>query len=182
MWPFGKKKDRFSKNSECVLMIRFDIDKIQQATGGSNYGYACYTKVFASIPLVDPLVEVVDTSFYMGDSQATLNGEENVCIVALEGNYGNVKAIDEYIQSPSCDLTNYCAVPPTVITKKDHDEPLVYDGYITISSDAPFSEYGIFEKFVGEQNAVQAISAFEAGVLQNKEVQKIINVMKRAIK
>ena len=172
---FGSKKGKQEKlrsGDTCVLMIRFDIDRIEQETGSNSYGYECYKKVFKSIRLSS----FVNQSFYMGDSQATLDGTENVCIIAIEGRYEDIKVIEGYVNT-SESILSVCSQPPTVITKQNHNEPLVYDGYITISSDAPFSNYGKFEEFVAEQNAQQAARAFKDGVAERPDVKELMRLL-----
>jgi len=103
-----------------LLYVRFDIDAVE----GGAYGLACYKIVFANAPTHALQGCVVS----MGDSNATLSGRENVCIIGLAGPVGQLRIIMDALNSVKA-FTNVCASNPLVLNGAA--EPLVGDGTYT---------------------------------------------------
>ena len=107
-------------NTPATLHIRFSID----AVDGGAYGLACYKNVFKYAP-IDALC---GCSVSMGDSNATLAGRENVCIIGLTGTTGQLRSIMQAL-SETPEFKSVCASNPLVLNGAH--EPLVADGVYT---------------------------------------------------
>ena len=103
-----------------ILYVRFNIDAVE----GGAYGLACYKIVFANAPTHALQGCVVS----MGDSDATLSGRENVCVIGLEGSVGQLRIIMNALKSTMA-FTSVCASNPLVLN--GGAEPLVEDGTYT---------------------------------------------------
>ena len=118
--PKKEKKIDSNINTYSVLHVRFNIDAVE----GGAYGFACYKIVFANVPS-----HVLDgCAVSMGDSDATLAGRENVCIIGLEGNGEQINSVMSALNSSTA-FTSVCADNPLVLNGPR--EPLVSDGTYT---------------------------------------------------
>jgi len=109
-----------SASTPGVLHIRFNIDAVDSGV----YGMACYKIVFAHAP-VSALYGCVVS---MGDSNATLGGQENVCVIGLAGAEGKLKEIMQALKD-NPEFKSVCANNPLVLNGPP--EPLVGDGVFT---------------------------------------------------
>ena len=111
-----------------LLYVRFNIDAVE----GGAYGLACYKIVFANAPTHALQGCVVS----MGDSNATLFGRENVCIIGLAGSVGQLQIIMNALKGTKA-FTSVCAINPLVLN--GGAEPLVEDGTFTEDGSLLFS-------------------------------------------
>ena len=118
---FNKEEQRYPNNDvHAVLHIRFNI----AAVGDGSYGKACYQFVFTHAPV--HALNGCEVS--MGDSNATLAGRENVCIIGLTGPDGQLRSIMKLLTENSA-FQSVCANNPLVLNGQA--EPLVGDGIYT---------------------------------------------------
>jgi hypothetical protein len=103
-----------------VLYVRFNIDAVE----GGAYGMACYKTVFANVPVH----ALQNCTVSMGDSNATLAGRENVCIIGLTGPVGQLRTVMDALKGSTA-FTSVCAGNPLVLNGAP--EPLVADGTYT---------------------------------------------------
>jgi len=125
-FDFLKKEPKIEKESDSndntysVLHARFNIDAVE----GGAHGFACYKIVFSNVP--SNVLEGCAVS--MGDSNATLAGRENVCIIGLEGKGKEISSVMNALNNSTA-FTSVCADNPLVLNGPA--EPLVSDGTYT---------------------------------------------------
>jgi hypothetical protein len=108
-----------------ILYVRFDIEAVEKRMNTGAYGSASYKVVFRNVP-----AKLLKGSWvYMGDSAATLNGRENVCIIGVEAPEAQLQSIRDALRQ-SAEFSSVAADNPLVLTS-GHSEPLVTDGYFT---------------------------------------------------
>jgi hypothetical protein len=108
-----------------ILYIRFDIAAVEKKFDTGAYGRACYKMVFDNVPAS----ALNGCRVYMGDSRATLNGSENVCIIGLETSVTQLKLIGDTLIGSSEYLSVSAEHPLALMSY--HSEPLVTDGIFT---------------------------------------------------
>ena len=107
-----------------TLCVRFDIERIEKKYDTGAYGSACYRQVYESISTN----ALIGCHLYMGDSNATLNGRENVCIIGIQSsNAAQIQSIQK-ILSADKEFAKVCAANPLVFSASGSNEPLVLDG------------------------------------------------------
>ena len=106
------------------LGIRFDIDKVEAKHDTGAYGSACYRHVFEAVP-----AQLLNgCALFMGDSRASLNGEENVCVIGLQTRNGEqLQAIERALRADA-EFSNVAAATPLVFSASGSSEPLGLDG------------------------------------------------------
>lgn len=111
-----------------VLYVRFDIDKIKKKYNTSLYGKACYKEVFNIVPEY----LLFECYLSMGDSDATLEGRENVCIIGLSC-FENLEKLDKIksVFEASSEFSSVAAFSPLQLLPHEGEEPLVDDGKYT---------------------------------------------------
>jgi hypothetical protein len=133
-----------------ILHVRFDIDTVERTFDTGAYGMACYRTVFRNVP--DNLLQGCQVS--MGDSRATLNGRENVCIIGLAAPPGRLQSVREAL-SQSREFLSVSAVNPLSPGNTFDAEPLVVDGIYTLNGAGLRSwakaAYDSLKKNAGEQ-------------------------------
>jgi hypothetical protein len=108
-----------------ILYVRFDIEAVEKKYDTGAYGRACYQAVFEHAP-----ANLLNgCCVYMVDSEATLNGSENVCIIGLEAPETQLQLIREAL-SKSQAFRSVAAGNPLVLTSGE-SELLVSDGVFT---------------------------------------------------
>lgn len=119
MQPAAVKTDRPG-----VLSVRFDISKLNEMSG--SYGFASGKLIGNAVP--SELLEGMTISD--GDSRATLEGREYVCVVAISADSINTLR-DKILPRILADkeLNSYSAAPLTNI-EDFLTEPLVSDGIV----------------------------------------------------
>ena len=118
----SQKNSMYTSNDSIrgLLHVRFNIDAVK----GGAYGMACYKIIFANVPTHALQGCIVS----MGDSNATLAGRENVCIIGLSGSIGQLRTIMNALNGTTA-FTSVCASNPLVLNGAA--EPLVEDGTYT---------------------------------------------------
>ena len=119
-------QEQMRGNRLCTLYARFDIDKINSG----SYGETCYKVVFRTVPHR----RLLGCMLLLGDSQATLRGRENVCVIGFWASLPQLELISQSL-SKSLDFKSVCANDPLQLCEDDiyHDkEPIVPDGFMTI--------------------------------------------------
>ncbi|MCL1793603.1 MAG: hypothetical protein FWG34_07015 [Oscillospiraceae bacterium] len=107
-----------------ILCIRFDIERIEKKYDTGAYGSACYQQVYKSVSINN----LTGCYLYMGDSNATLSGRENVCIIGIQSsNAAQIQSIQR-ILSADREFAEVCASNPLVFSANGSNEPLVFDG------------------------------------------------------
>ena len=110
---------------ETILYVRFDINAVEEKSDSSAYGSTCYKIVFKNVR-----ANVLNgCKLYMGDSRATLNGSEYVCIIGLSAPLNQLETIREVLQN-SEDFKSVAASNSLILTSNG-SEPLVFDGVFT---------------------------------------------------
>lgn len=109
-----------------ILHIRFDIDAVEKKFNTRAYGMACYQTVFRNVP--PDLLNGCQVS--MGDSRATLNGLENVCIIGLAAPERRLQSIRKVL-SQNREFLSVCTANPLTLETSFGSEPLVSDGIYT---------------------------------------------------
>jgi hypothetical protein len=110
-----------------ILHIRFDIGAVEKKFDTGAYGMACYQTVFRNVPA--ELLNGCQVS--MGDSLATLNGRENVCIIGLAAPERRLQSIRK-ILNQNREFLSICADNPLPLETSFGTEPLVSDGIYTL--------------------------------------------------
>jgi hypothetical protein len=109
-----------------MLHVRFDIEAIEKKYDTSTYGCACYEVVFRNVAAG----VLHGCQVYMGDSRATLNGRENVCIIGLmSSDESKLRQISEQLRRSS-EFMSVAASNPLEFSTAGR-EPLVQDGVYT---------------------------------------------------
>jgi transcription elongation factor Elf1 len=121
LWARIEEKSESPENdSYAVLHVRFSI----AAVGGGAYGKACYQFVFTHAPVH----ALVGCAVSMGDSNATLAGREDVCIIGLAGSAAKLRSIMKALTEDR-EFQSVGAKNPLVLNGSA--EPLVDDGVYT---------------------------------------------------
>jgi hypothetical protein len=110
-----------------ILHIRFDIGAVEKKFDTGAYGMACYQTVFRNVPA--DLLNGCQVS--MGDSLATLNGRENVCIIGLTAPERRLQSIRKVLNQ-NREFLSICADNPLPLETSFGTEPLVSDGIYTL--------------------------------------------------
>ncbi|MDR1525907.1 MAG: hypothetical protein LBS79_11740 [Tannerella sp.] len=113
-----------------ILHIRFDIDAVEKKFNTGAYGMACYQTVFKNVPA--DLLQGCQVS--MGDSRATLNGRENVCIIGLTAPERRIQSIWKTL-SQNSEFLSVSAPNPLALESTFGTEPLVSDGIFTVGGE-----------------------------------------------
>jgi hypothetical protein len=109
-----------------MLHVRFDIGAIEEKYDTSAYGSACYQVVFRNVSAG----VLHGCQVFMGDSEATLCGRENVCIIGLMSfDESKLRQISAQL-SRSSEFMSVAAVNPLEFSTVG-SEPLVQDGVYT---------------------------------------------------
>jgi len=140
-----------------TLCIRFDINKVEQKLSAGAYGSACYKQVFKAIH-----PQTLEGCYlHMGDSGATLNGQENVCIIGLQSqNQEQLRYIQNILGADRVFL-EVSAYNPLILSAGGSPEPLVYDGLFSrggVQVEAGKSSWAksAFDALMKERLAAQA--------------------------
>ena len=113
-----------------ILYVRFDIEAIEKIFDTGVYGMICYKMIFGNVP--DALLEGCEIS--MGDSNATLQGKENICVIGIAGMSGQLSAIGETLIRCK-EFMRIAAAVPFAMASYGTNEPLVSDGVYTATGE-----------------------------------------------
>ncbi|NLZ36501.1 MAG: DUF805 domain-containing protein [Clostridiales bacterium] len=122
--PYAKPSDSYQRTEPGVLLVRFNIDKLNNLSG--SYGFQSGYLIGKAVP--PALLEGMAISD--GDSAATLAGSEYVCVVSIASINGAVlrDKIEPLIQA-SPEIRDNGAFPLTQVVNSTR-EPLVLNGVV----------------------------------------------------
>ena len=102
-----------------ALLIRFEIEK-----AGGAYSLECYGKLFAALDKHD----LDSTVLFDGDTRATLEGRENVNMIAIQcADYAKLESLKTKLEGNAA-LMDLTARPAFTLTRGGSSEPLVLAG------------------------------------------------------
>jgi hypothetical protein len=120
-----KTIQKFKVMTGSLLYIRFDIAKVEKKFNTLVYGMACYKTVFRNVPAN----MLQGCGVLMGDSRATFNGSENVCIIGISASPDRLRSIETVLRKSS-EFLSVSADKPLILSSNG-TELLVSDGIYT---------------------------------------------------